>query len=169
MPLGHSWALVRQLLPKFSRGPWPVVPMQMFLSAWPAVALLLPVLWLVSVIVFLAKGNRRAVAQLMALLACFLIGALLMEFVTFMGALMARSGSQHATPTLGTGTRQLLETISNPRSITAPPLSLAAWAAYSIPAGYLWLLVAWVLHLRGKKAGPAKKKSAKSPRKAAKD
>ena len=54
-------------------------------------------------------------------------------------------------------------------SITAPPLSLAAWAAYSIPAGYLWLLVAWVLHLRGKKAGPAKKKSAKSPRKAAKD
>ena len=146
--------------------------MKMLLSAWPALALLLPVLWLVSVIVFLAKGNRRAVAQLMALLACFLIGALLMEFFTFMGALMARSGSQHATPTLGTGTRQLLETIANPRSITAPPLSLAAWAAwaaYSIPAGYLWLLVAWGLHLRGKKAGPAKKKSAKSPRKAAKD
>jgi len=139
--------------------------MKMLLSAWPALALLLPVLWLVSVIVFLAKGNRRAVAQLMALLACFLIGALLMEFFT----LMARSGSQHATPTLGTGTRQLLETIANPRSITAPPLSLAAWAAYSIPGGYLWLLVAWVLHLRGKKAGPAKKKSAKTPRKAAKD
>ena len=99
----------------------------------------------------------------------FLIGALLMEFFTFMGALMARTGSQHATPTLGTGTRQLLETIANPRSITAPPLSLAAWAAYSIPAGYLCLLVAWVLHLRGKKAGPAKKKSAKTPRKAAKD
>ena len=117
--------------------------MKMLLSAWPALTLLLPVLWLVSVIVFLAKGNRRAVAQLMALLACFLIGALLMEFFTFMGALMARSGSQHATPTLGTGTRQLLETIANPRSITAPPLSLAAWAAYSIPAGYLWLLVAW--------------------------
>ena len=33
----------------------------------------------------------------------------------------------------------------------------------------LWLLVAWVLHLRGKKAGPAKKKSTKTPRKAAKD
>ena len=77
--------------------------MKMLLSAWPALTLLLPVLWLVSVIVFLAKGNRRAVAQLMALLACFLIGALLMEFFTFMGALMARSGSQHATPTLGTG------------------------------------------------------------------
>ena len=53
--------------------------MKMLLSAWPALALLLPVLWLVSVIVFLAKGNRRAVAQLMALLACFLIGALLMD------------------------------------------------------------------------------------------
>lgn len=137
------------------------LPMKMLLSAWPALALLLPVLWLVSVIVFLAKGNRRAVA-LMALLACFLIGALLMEFFTFMGALMARSGSQHATPTLGTGTRQLLETIANPRSITAPPLSLAAWAAYSIPAGYLWLLVAWVLHLRGKKAGPAKRSPPKA-------
>ena len=98
------------------------LPMKMLLSAWHALALLLPVLWLVSVIVFLAKGNRRAVAQLVALLACFLIGALLMEFFTFMGALMARSGSQHATPTLGTGTRQLLETIANPRSITAPPL-----------------------------------------------
>ena len=142
--------------------------MKMLLSAWPALALLLPVLWLVSVIVFLAKGNRRAVAQLMALLACFLIGALLMEFVTFMGALMARSGSQHATPTLGTGTRQLLETIANPRSITAPPLSLAAFAAYGLLAGYLALLATWVLHLRGKKPGPARKKSAKTPRKAAK-
>ena len=143
--------------------------MKMLLSAWPALALLLPVLWLVSIIVFLAKGNRRAVAQLMALLACFLIGALLMEFFTFMGALMARSGSQHATPTLGTGTRQLLETMANPRSITAPPLSLAAFAAYSIPVAYLCLLVIWGLHLRGKKSGPAKKKSAtKTPRKTAK-
>ena len=143
--------------------------MPLLLSAWPAVVLALPALVLVSAIVFLAKGNRGAFAQLLALAACFLIGALLMEFFTFMGALMARSGSQHTTPEVGTGTRQLLATIANPRSITAPPLSLAAWAAYSIPAGYLWLLVAWVLHLRGKKAGPAKKKSAKSPRKAAKD
>ena len=38
------------------------LPMKMLLSAWPALALLLPVLWLVSVIVFLAKGNRRAMA-----------------------------------------------------------------------------------------------------------
>ena len=143
--------------------------MPMLLSAWPALALLLPVLWLVSAVVFLARGNRRAVAQLLALLACFLAGALLMEFFTFMGALMARSGRPQAAPTLGTGTRQLLETMANPRSLTAPPLSLAAFAAYGIPAGYLGLLVTWVLHLRGKKAGPAKKKSAKSPRKAAKD
>lgn len=147
----------------------PVALMQMLLSAWPALVLLLPALWLVSAIVFLAKGNRRAFAHLMALLACFLIGALLMEFFTFMGALMARSGSQHAAPTLGTGTRQLLETMANPRSVTAPPLSLAAVAAYSIPAGYLWLLVTWVLHLRGKKAGPTRKKSTKTPRKAGKD
>ena len=142
--------------------------MPMLLSAWPALALLLPVLWLVSAVVFLARGNRRAVAQLLALLACFLVGALLMEFFTFMGALMARSGRPQAAPTLGTGTRQLLETMANPRSLTAPPLSLAAFAAYGIPAGYLGLLVTWVLHLRGKKAGPAKKKSAKTPRKAAK-
>ena len=142
--------------------------MPMLLSAWPALALLLPVLWLVSAVVFLARGNRRAVAQLLALLACFLVGALLMEFFTFMGALMARSGRPQAAPTLGTGTRQLLETMANPRSLTAPPLSLAAFAAYGIPAGYLGLLVTWVLHLRGKKAGPARKKSAKTPRKAAK-
>ena len=96
----------------------------MLLSAWPALALLLPVLWLVSAVVFLARGNRRAVAQLLALLACFLVGALLMEFFTFMGALMARSGRPQAAPTLGTGTRQLLETMANPRSLTAPPLLL---------------------------------------------
>ena len=142
--------------------------MPMLLSAWPALVLLLPVLWLVSAVVFLARGNRRAVAQLLALLACFLVGALLMEFFTFMGALMARSGRPQAAPTLGTGTRQLLETMANPRSLTAPPLSLAAFAAYGIPAGYLGLLVTWVLHLRGKKAGPARKRSAKTPRKAAK-
>lgn len=142
--------------------------MHYLMSAWPALALVLPVLVLVSAIVFLAKGNRRAFAQLLALAACFLIGALLMEFFTFMGALMARSGSQHTTPEVGTGTRQLLALIANPRSITAPPLSLAAFAAYSIPASYLWLLVTWGLHLRGKNAGGAKKKSAKSPRKAAK-
>jgi len=143
--------------------------MSTLLSAWPILALLLPALWVVSAIVFLAKGNRRAFAHLMALLACFLIGALLMEFFIFMGALMARSGSQHATPALGTGTRQLLETMANPRSITAPPMSLAAFAAYSILAGYLWLLIIWGLHLRGKTSGPAKKKSpSKTPRKAAK-
>ena len=142
--------------------------MPMLLSAWPALVLLLPVLWLVSAVVFLARGNRRAVAQLLALLACFLVGALLMEFFTFMGALMARSGRPQAAPTLGTGTRQLLETMANPRSLTAPPLSLAAFAAYGLLAGYLALLATWVLHLRGKKPGPARKRSAKTPRKAAK-
>lgn len=142
--------------------------MPMLLSAWPALALLLPVLWLVSAVVFLARGNRRAVAQLLALLACFLVGALLMEFFTLMGALMARSGRPQAAPTLGAGTRQLLETMANPRSLTAPPLSLAAFAAYGLLAGYLGLLATWVLHLRGKKPGPARKKSAKTPRKAAK-
>ena len=142
--------------------------MPLLLSAWPTVVLLLPALWLVSALVFLARGDRRAFAQLLALLACFLIGALLMEFFTFMGALMARSGNQQAAPVLGTGTRQLLATIANPRSIAAPPQSLAAVAAYSIPASYLWLLVAWVLHLRGKPSGPARKKRAPSPRKTAK-
>ena len=143
------------------------MPMPLLMSAWPAVVLVLPALVLVSAIVFLAKGNRRAFAQLLALAACFLIGALLMEFFTFMGALMARSGSQHTTPEVGTGTRQLLATIANPRSITAPPLSLAAFAAYSIPASYLWLLVTWGLHLRGKPAGGARKKPAKGARKPA--
>ena len=140
--------------------------MPLLLSAWPALTLLLPALVVVSALIFLVKGNRRAFAHLVALLACFLIGALLMEFFTFMGALMARSGSQHAEPVLGAGTRKLLETIANPRSIAAPPLSLAAWAAYSIPVSYVWLLVTWGVHLRGKKSGPAKKKSVKSPRKA---
>lgn len=141
--------------------------MPLLMSAWPAVVLLLPALWLVSALVFLARGDRRAFAQLLALLACFLIGALLMEFFTFMGALMARSGKQSAAPVLGSGTRQLLEILASPRSIAAPPGSLAAVAAYSIPAAYLWLLVAWVLHLRGKPSGPARKKPAPGPRKAA--
>ena len=66
--------------------------MQTLLSAWPAVVLLLPALVLVSAIVFLAKGDRRAFALLMSLLACYLIGALLMEFFVFMSARMARAG-----------------------------------------------------------------------------
>ena len=80
---------------------------------------------------------------------------------------MARSGSPGAMPQLGAGTRQLLETMANPRSIAAPPLSLAAVAAYSVLAAYLWVLVSWGLHLRGKPAGGSKKKTAKSPRKPA--
>lgn len=140
--------------------------MHALLSAWPALALLLPALVLVSAIYFLAKGDRRALAQLLALLACFVIGALLMEFFTFMAARMARSGSREAV--LGAGTRQLLETMASPRSITAPPLSLAAVAAYSVLAAYLWLIVAWVLHLRGKPGGGARrKKPAKGTRKPA--
>lgn len=136
------------------------------MPAWPVLALLLPALVLVSAIYFLAKGDRRAVAQLLALLACWVIGALLMEFFIFMAARMARSGSA-AMPVLGTGTRQLLETMASPRSIAAPPLSLAAMAAYSVLAAYLWVLVTWGLHLRGKPAGGARKKPAKGARKPA--
>ncbi len=141
--------------------------MHALLSAWPAVALLLPALVLVSAIYFLARGDRRALAWLLALLACFVIGALLMEFFTFMAARMARSGSREAV--LGAGTRQLLETMAQPRSLTAPPLSLPAVAAYSVLAAYLWLIVAWVLHLRGKPGGGARKKkpAAKGTRKPA--
>ncbi len=142
--------------------------MSLLLSAWPVVALLLPALVLVSAIVFLVKHDRRAVAQLLALAACFFIGALLMEFFTFMGALMSRSGNPHTAPVLGAGTRALLDTIADPRSFTAPPLSLAALAAYSIAVGYGWLVVTWVLHLRGKKSAQAKKTAAKTPRKTAK-
>ena len=103
----------------------------------------------------------------MALLACYLVGALLMEFFVFMAARMARPGTAQAVPVLGAGTKQLLETLSNPRSIAAPPLSLAAMAAYSVLAAYLWVLVTWGLHLRGKPAGGARKKPAKGARKPA--
>ena len=79
-----------------------IVLMQALVSAWPAVALLLPALVLVSAIYFLVKGDRRALAWLLALVACFVIGALLMEFAAFMAARMARSGSREAV--LGAGT-----------------------------------------------------------------
>jgi hypothetical protein len=155
-----------------SRAPGPAHPgllsMPQLMSAWPALAYLLPALLLVSALYFLAKGNRKALAQLMALLACFVMGALLMEFFVFMAARMARSGSPQANPALGTGTLQLLKTMADPRSIAAPPLSLAAVAAYSVLLSYLWLLVTWVLHLRGKQgAGASRKKSTRAPRKAA--
>ncbi len=141
--------------------------MQALVSAWPAVALLLPALVLVSAIYFLVKGDRRALAWLLALVACFVIGALLMEFAAFMAARMARSGSREAV--LGAGTRQLLELMAQPRSLTAPPLSLPAVAAYSVLAAYLWLILAWVLHLRGKPGGGTRKKkpAAKGGRKPA--
>ncbi len=141
--------------------------MSLLMSAWPVLAWLLPALVLLSALFFLARGNRRAFAQLMALLACFVIGALLMEFSSFMAARMSRSGGVQATPVLGAGTRQLLDSIANPRSIAAPPLSLAVVAAWTLPLAYLWLLLTWGLHLRGKKAGPTRKKSGKTPRKAA--
>ncbi len=132
--------------------------MHALLSAWPVISLLLPALVLVSAIYFVARGDRRALAQLLALLACFVVGALLMEFFVFMAARMARAGSPPTVPVLGTGTRQLLATMAHPRSLVAPPLSLAAVAAYSVLAGYLWLLVTWGLHLRGKPAGGAPKR-----------
>ena len=143
--------------------------MQMPFSAWPALVWLLPALALVSALYFLAKGDRRALAHLMALLACFVVGALLMEFFVFMAARMARSGSAQANPALGAGTLQLLKTMANPRSIAAAPGSLASVAAYAVPLSYLWLVVTWGVHLRGKKTSPARKKAAgRSPRKTAK-
>ena len=94
--------------------------MHALLSAWPVISLLLPALVLVSAIYFVAWGDRRALAQLLALLACFVVGALLMEFFVFMAARMARAGSPPTVPVLGTGTRQLLATMSHPRSLVAP-------------------------------------------------
>lgn len=142
--------------------------MHILISAWPTLVWLLPALVLVSALYFLAKGDRRALGHVMALVACFLIGALLMEFFVFMAARMARSGSAQANPALGTGTLQLLHTLANPRSVTAPVGSLASVAAWSVPASYLWLVAAWGLHLWGKRSGPARSKSGgkggKSPR-----
>ena len=74
--------------------------MPTLMSAWPAVALLLPALVLLSAVVFLAKGDRRSFSYLMALLACYLVGALLMEFFVFMAARMARPGTVQAVPVL---------------------------------------------------------------------
>lgn len=137
------------------------LPMQILISAWPALVWLLLALVLVSALYFLAKGDRRALGHVMALVACFLIGALLMEFFVFMAARMARAGSAQANPVLGTGTQQLLQTLAQPRSIKAPAGSLAWVAAWSVPVSYLWLAVAWGLHLWGsKRSGPARKKAA---------
>lgn len=142
--------------------------MQMLISAWPALVWLLPALALVSALYFLAKGDRRALGHLLALLACFVVGALLMEFFVFMAARVARSGSAQADPVLGTGTLQLLKTLANPRSLTAAPGSLAWVAAYSVLLSYLWLVVTWGAHLRGKtKPATARKKAGKAPRKTA--
>lgn len=141
--------------------------MPLLISAWPILVWVLLALVVLSAIFFLARGDRRAFLQLLALVACFLIGALLMEFMLFMAARMSRTGGVQGTPVLGDGTRQLLQTIANPRSITAPPLSLAAMAAYSVPLSCLWLLVTWVLHLRGGgKSGAGKKKKPAKSRKA---
>lgn len=142
--------------------------MHMLISAWPALVWLLPALALVSALYFLAKGDRRALSHLMVLLACFVVGALLMEFFIFMAARMARSGSAQASPVLGTGTLQLLKTLANPRSMSAAPGSLAWVAAYSVPLSYLWLVVVWVLHGRGnKRSAPVRKKAGKASRKTA--
>lgn len=142
--------------------------MPLLSSAWPVLTLLLPALVLVSALVFWFQGNRRAVVHLLALLACFLIGALLMEFFVFTGALMARSGSKAPAPVLGAGTQILLSTLADPRSVTASPLTLPAIAAYSILVAYGWLAAVWGLHVRGKKPATAKRKQTRAPRKAAK-
>lgn len=137
--------------------------MQYLVTAWPVLSLLLPALVLLSAVYFLVRGDRRGFAQLMALVACFLIGALLMEFFMFMGARMAPPGRAQTVPALGTGTLELLRTMGSARSVAAKPGSLAAVAAYGVLAAYLWMLVAWTMHLRGgggtatrKKAKPAK-------------
>jgi hypothetical protein len=129
--------------------------MQMLLSAWPGLAWALPVLVLLSAIVFLVKGNRGAFGQLLALLGCFVIAALLMELFTFMAARMAHGGAAGAVPALGSGARQLLAWMVAPRSIMAPPLSPPWLAAGAVPVAYLWLLVVWILHLRGRRGGKA--------------
>ncbi|MFN7855767.1 MAG: hypothetical protein ACK5OA_04190 [Acidovorax sp.] len=127
--------------------------MQMLLSVWPFLVWALPVLVLLSAIVFLAKGNRGAFWQLLALLACFVIAALLMELFTFMASRMANGGKAGADPALGSGTRQLLAAIAATGSVLAKPLSLPWLAACSVPVAYLWLLVTWALHLRRGKSG----------------
>ena len=130
------------------------------MSAWAPLAYLLPALVLVSALYFLARGDRRAFGQLLALLACFLIGALLMEFFVFMAARMARSGSREAV--LGMGTRQLLETMAHPRSIAAQPLSRAARGPHRQLAAEQWLRGTTVLHRPGQPApGRRHKKAAK--------
>lgn len=143
--------------------------MQLLSTAWPALVWALPALVLISALAFLVRGDRRAAGHLLALLACFLIGALLMEFFTFMAARVARQGGGASQPALGSGTLALLETTLNRRSLTAPALSLPALATYAVGAAYLWLLVTWGLHLRGKKAGSGgrKKPAAKGGRKPA--
>lgn len=145
-----------------------VRPMQLLLSAWPFVVWALPALVLISALAFLVRGDRRAAGHLLALLACFLIGALLMEFFTFMSARMAGPGRPQTTPALGNGTLALLHTLLNRSSVTAPPLSLPAVAVYAVGVAYFWLLVTWGLHLRGKKSGGGRKKpAAKGARKTA--
>lgn len=143
--------------------------MQLLSSAWPALVWALPALVLISALAFLVRGDRRAAGHLLALLACCLIGALLMEFFTFMAARVARQGGgAPSQPALGTGTLALLDTLRNRRSLTAPALSLPAVATYAVGVAYLWLLVTWGLHLRGKKAGSSsgrKKPAAKGARK----
>jgi len=141
--------------------------MSYLLSAWPALCWALPALVLLSATVFLARGNRRGAAQLAALVALFVMAALLMEFFTFMDARMARPGGAPGQPELGQGTRALLATMAHPRSVTAAPLSLPWLAAWSVPASYLWLLATWALHLRGPRSSPGRAKAGKTPRKKA--
>lgn len=167
-PLSGPLRCPRRATPRAGPANPVLLSMSQLMSAWPALALLLPALLLVSVLYFLVKGDRRALGHLMVLLACFVVGALLMEFFVFMAARMARAGSAQANPALGTGTLQLLKTMANPRSIASPPASLAAVAAYSVLVAYLGLLVTWVLHLRGRQGGgAARKKTTRAPRKAA--
>ena len=137
--------------------------MPLVMTAWPVLALLLPALVLALALWALARGDRRAVLQLLALVACYLIGALLMEFSAFIGALMARQGGDRAVPVLGAGTRLLLDTLASPRSIAAPPLSLPALAAYGLLASYLWVLLVLGLHLQGRRGGSGGRSAKAAP------
>ena len=142
--------------------------MSLLLSTWPVWVWLLPAAVLLSAVVFLSQGRRRCAAWLLALVACYVVGALLMEFFVFIGALMARPSAGQPAPELGTGTLQLLRTLVDPRSLTAPPLSLPAIAAYSVIAAYLWLAATWVIYARSRStARPARKTAARAPRKSA--
>ena len=102
----------------------------------------------------------------MALLACYLVGALLVEFFVFMVARMGTPWHGAGRPGAGRRHQATAGTLSNPRSIAAPPLSLPAIAA--VLASYLWVLVSWGCTCAARKRARAKEdqQSSRKPAKA---